>query len=314
MSDKINRELAALFNKGRKANDKILAQVEAQIIEQYKIALETVRRDIADLFARYGEDLTFEQAVKFSRLSNLEKKITGELSRLGAAVKVRISGGIREAYSTAYYYSAFALEATLQQSLGFGVLSNDKIEAALLNPVDRIKWPSRLQAHIEALNRRVRQAIAQGLIQGSGLSKVARDVRDSIGRDAYQALRIIRTESQRAQSAARLLAIEQVEQKSGEQGFTVYRVWLATLDGRTRESHRRLDGQRADEDGYFYFDDESRTTAPGMSGIAEEDIHCRCTIISEFEGVPLQWRRDNVERKNIPFVTYEDWYKARIDK
>lgn len=292
----------------------MLAEYERTIVQHYRDALRAVRREIADVYARFGDDVSYAEMQKYKRLASLEQAIVKELQRLGVQARSAIRAGIKDVYSASYYHSAFTFETTLQTKFGFGALDPAKIEAAVFNPLDRIKWSERLSGHITVLNRRIQSAITQGLIQGYGLARTARSVREAIERNAYESLRIIRTESQRAQSAARLAAIEKVEAASSELGFSVYRVWLATLDQRTRESHRQLDGQRADADGFFYFGDGGRTQAPGMSGIAEEDIHCRCTVITEFEGIPQQMRRDNEAKVNIPYTTYEQWYENRIKK
>ena len=66
-------------------------------------------------------------------------------------------------------------------------------------------------------------------------------------------------------------------------GMKIARVWVSTKDGRTRDSHKAMDGQEADKDGFFHFPGGGQTAGPGLSGIAEEDIHCRCTVIMQIK-------------------------------
>lgn len=64
-------------------------------------------------------------------------------------------------------------------------------------------------------------------------------------------------------------------------GGAFERVWIATFDTRTRESHRKAEGQRAALDGAFAVGDPpSMLRWPGdPMGPPEETIQCRCTTI-----------------------------------
>ena len=89
------------------------------------------------------------------------------------------------------------------------------------------------------------------------------------------------------------------------------RVWVATLDGRTRDRHRMLDGQKVDVDQPFEYGGMTAMYTGGF-GIASMDINCRCTVRAEIEGMEPKLRRarDPKTGKNvvIPNTTYEEWY------
>ncbi len=311
-SSKINRDLARLLKISEKQLDKNLSAYEKRIAGEYALALRDVRAKIAEVFERFGPGLNFAAMAKYNRLANLEKEITERLQKMGIKIKSHIRQGIKDAYSKTFYTTAFSLESAIQAKLGFGLLSKDIIEAAVLNPMDRIGWPKRLQNQVSQMNDALKSVLTQGFIQGYSFTEIARNVRDKIERDAYQAIRIIRTEGQRAQSAARIAAFEKAEAAADRQGFSTFRVWVATLDNRTRDSHQYLDGQRADKDGFFYFQSGERTEGPGLSGIASEDINCRCTVIMEFEDIPQQVRQDNIDKEIIPYQTFGEWFGQRI--
>ena len=52
--------------------------------------------------------------------------------------------------------------------------------------------------------------------------------------------------------------------------------------------------------------------APRLFGVAEEDIRCRCTMITLVEGYSLEFRRARGEGV-IPYKTFDEWKKNRID-
>jgi hypothetical protein len=46
-------------------------------------------------------------------------------------------------------------------------------------------------------------------------------------------------------------------------GMTIKKVWISTLDDKTRDDHTEMDGQEADADGMFTFPDGTKTEALG---------------------------------------------------
>jgi uncharacterized protein with gpF-like domain len=55
--------------------------------------------------------------------------------------------------------------------------------------------------------------------------------------------------------------------------------WLATKDGRTRDSHRHLDGEVQAMEQPF----SNGLMHPGASGPAREVINCRCALLPVFD-------------------------------
>lgn len=60
-------------------------------------------------------------------------------------------------------------------------------------------------------------------------------------------------------------------------GLVDAKEWLSVQDDATRESHSDLDGQQRGIREAFDAGAHS-TQGPGLFGIAEEDINCRCTV------------------------------------
>src|SRR5690606_23595185 len=128
--------------------------------------------------------------------------------------------------------------------------------------------------------------------------------------DAKKAVRVAQTESHRIKNAARHESMQHAQAK----GIELKKVWVSTLDSKTRDRHRSLDGQKVDVDQPFK---SGGATAmyPGGFGIASQDVNCRCTFISVldgFEPTVRAARGEDGKTKVIPYTTYEDWYNARI--
>lgn len=290
-------------------DEKALANYEKELIKAYKNALDAIRLELAKMYERYGDDVNYADMVKYNRLTGLEKNIGDELRVLNKESNGKITKSIKETFGNNYAIIGYANESALNMSLGFGALNKDAIEAAILNKYDRIKWPDRLKANIDNLNNKVRSAVTEGLIQGHGYSKTANMVKDKIERDAFNTNRILRTESHRAQNEGRKYGYDQIKEEVESSGIIMVRAWMATLDGRTRDSHQAMDGQYEDENGKFHFPEGGEADAPGMSGIAAEDINCRCSTYTQVEDIPPGKRMDQ-EEGLIEYKNYREWAES----
>lgn len=273
----INQKLSALLNNADKAVDRSIGIYEKQIIHSYRNALEAIKKKIADMYEDYGEKVTYGEMNAYNRLAVLEGKIAEQLRELtGENIKLTRKS-IKESFTESYYRTGEAMETGFNVKLGFGQLNPDVISAAILNPLDRIKWPDRLKDHVNKLNQSIQEEISQGLIEGKGYAKITRGITNRTKICNHKAITIARTESGRAQSSARILAFEKSESAAKRLGIKTARVWVATNDGRTRDSHAEMDGQEANEKGKFVLPSGVETDGPRLSGIAKEDINCRCS-------------------------------------
>lgn len=99
---------------------------------------------------------------------------------------------------------------------------------------------------------------------------------DDLGEDfeLYELERIALTEGHRAYVGGQSDAADRIEQK---EGVLLFKRWDATMDGRTRETHRLLNGQIKRRDEMFTTVNGS-AKEPGKFGIASEDVNCRCIL------------------------------------
>jgi len=273
---KINVErLNELFQQADNQIEKLELTVESELIKHYQKALIEIKSDISALYEKYGDDVTYQEMVTYNRLTNLEIQIAKIIKSLNGRLIGTTEKGLNDIYSESFKLSTAGMQQA-GAAVSFGQLRASDIEAVIVNSLDRIKWQDRLKEQSEILLRQIKEELATGLIQGKGYAKIARTMNERSGIGAYKSLRIMRTEGHRAQSAGRLLAYDEAK----KQGLQIKKKWLSTKDSRTRDSHKAMDGQIENEEGLFVFPSGLTTAGPGLSGIAEEDIHCRCTIIA----------------------------------
>lgn len=272
--DDINKRLADLLKKAETNAEKLIAAHEKNLVKVYSRALKEIKLLILQMYEKYGSDVDYAQMVAYNRLTNLEQQIADEIKKLTNETIKTTTSTLKNIYSEQFYLTGFAFEESLGAKLGFGLLNPDVIKASVLNPLDRIKWTDRMKDHAQQYVKQIQTELTQGLIQGEGYGKIAKRIVDKTGINAGKVIRIVRTEGHRVQSAGSLLAYDKTQTAADRLGLKTVKVWVATLDNRTRDSHQRMDGKEADDEGIFTLPSGATTEAPGLSGVAEEDINC----------------------------------------
>ena len=306
----MSRDLADNFSRSEAWNATLLARQENIIRGHYRDAVREIQAELARLYEKYSTDgaLTYAQMTKYNRLLGLEKQIGGILGANDKAFSKTLKKLTAEQYEEAYFGHAWAIDNNVGVALKWGMIREADIVAITSNPLSLIsKSPLTNTTTLSVLERSgIRRAIVQGLIQGQSYPKMATGIKDVMNKSFGNAVRIARTEGHRAQ----VEGIQKSFVDAEVAGVDGIQVWSATLDERTRSSHGHLDGVPAEmingEPHWTIggFD----TTGPGKSGVAAEDINCRCVVRLEIEGLAPELRR--TQAKGIePYIKYDDWIK-----
>lgn len=307
--DKLNERLYALLNEGERRYNSTLSRYEKEELKIYRKALDDIR---AELF-KLPLDMTFTEANKYNRLLNLEGRIQSIINGLNKSAVGIGKNAIKETYTDAFYFTAYSWESTLNSKLGFGLLRTEAVNAAIINEYDKIKWPTRLKAHSEQLVQQIRTEISTGLIKGLPYDKIARNIKARADIGAYNTLRIVRTETHRAQSAGKIVSFDKAAAAAEKLGYKIARKWDATLDQKTRNTHRDLDGKSPDAEGFYITALGSKLIGPGYGphALPADVINCRCHERQEIEDMPLKTRRDNESGELVKYQTYNEWAETR---
>lgn len=97
---------------------------------------------------------------------------------------------------------------------------------------------------------------------------------------------IARTETHRALNAGRYEAMRQTAENAGVPGSAITAKWQSVGDGRTRDTHRALNGKKAPFEAAFTSFSGAMMRFPGdrsLGAPASETIHCRCTLSYELD-------------------------------
>lgn len=298
------------MNKEQKEREKALRKLEKEyekeLIRNYQIALKEIRAKVAFIYEKYDGD--WVEMNRYNRLTKLEKEIADEIRKLTGKNAQSLVRGLMEMFEEAYYQTAYVLTNSVNADLAFAILDRNLVRKAIENPLDRVGFLQRNKENQARLTRQLRENLTQSLIQGESYRTAAKRIRERMNIGATNALRISRTEMHRVRHQAQLESMNEGEKR----GILLKKQWLATIDERTRIRHGRLDGVQVDLDGQFEIDG-FKADGPGLFGVAEMDINCRCTLIEVVDGFEPGYRR--VKGVGIvKYATYEEFKKNGLVK
>lgn len=262
--------------------DNIISTAEKGIDRSFAATLKDILNEIAAMYQKYANGdgtLTWTDMNKFNRLQQEMTMISGAISKQYADVLNQLQSMTQTVYLENFMRSSYLYELAAQTPLGVSVPSTADIAEAVKNPIDKLTLPALMQSHQSEIINKLHISISQSLMAGEGYALMARRIQQAVGFSQAKARNVARTEGGRIQTQARLDSAEQAAKHADLQ-----KVWMSTLDLRTRPDHRKLDGQEADKDGYFHIH-EFKAKGPHLFGVAKEDCNCRCTVVMKVNGI-----------------------------
>lgn len=266
------------MNKRQKQVQKSLLNSELEVIKDleksYQQAVKDIDAVIASLMAR--KDTENLQAIIYQ--IKYQKALKSELEALLNVLHTRnytlIDNYLKDCYENAHIGTLFDLQGQgvplilplNQEKMISAITLNSKLSAPLYNT---------LGFNIDFLKISVRQEISRGIAQELSYQEIARNIKNTTNVDYNKSLRIAKTEGHRIQQESTY----NVQVEAIKKGANVVKQWDSTLDGKTRDTHRMLDGQIVGVDEYFKSESGYKALYPGGFGVASEDVHCRCVLL-----------------------------------
>lgn len=137
----------------------------------------------------------------------------------------------------------------------------------------------------------LRAEIAQGVIQGESIPKIAKRLENVFGKNERGWLNNARTAMTMAENQGRQSSYEQME----EDGIELGKQWIATHDRRVRKSHQHIDGEIVKVKEEF---SNGLMFPADPDGDPEEVYGCRCTMVAEVLGFKkLKYSKKRAERE-----------------
>ncbi len=293
-------------------------EVEKQLLQSEKAALDELKQAytqaLADVKAEVKElqkdpdiqskiyQLKYQQA--------LEEQLNTIIETLNDSNVTTVDDFLQKMYRDGYAGIIYSMQ-------GYGIplstpINQELLIKAVTTSTDSIKISQRLYDNVQQFKKDIISEISRGLASNADYKTIALYIATKGKTSFNNAYRIARTEGHRTAMQAKADSITAARSR----GADMVKVWDATLDGKTRASHARLHGQwREDGEEFTTYDDkgnEISTQYPGGFGIAEQDINCRCTLLSMPRWAltsETTYHLDNITDEIIEASTYDEWLK-----
>lgn len=212
-----------------------------------------------------------------------------------------------DVFVNAHNYSAYVIERTFYD-VSFSVVNAQTLQllqsgnapllpALTLNSKKASKW----------MQKRIRNEIASGILQGESIDKMAKRLRNVSGMANAASIRTARTACTCAENAGRQMTYEE----AAKQGLRMRKQWLCTVDSRTRSSHASLDGETVEYNKKF----SNGLMYPGdPKGAASEVYNCRCTMVTvDPEGEDGERRVNHAAtgKRLLTYKTFDEYMRMK---
>lgn len=314
--------------------------------EQYRKAIDNVEKDIAKWYTRYADGnnislteakrllnskeraefrMSVEEYIKKGKTLAYSDKWAKELE--AASVRVHVSrlealrvqmqqqvatltahelGGLyelaRNTYTDGYYHTAYEIQKGIGVGWELMQLDTNKIDKLISKPwaADGKVFSERIWGKQAQLTSELETLLTQSLIRGESPKKVIKELTQRFNVSKSKAGRLVMTETAFFSSAAQKDAFNDL-------GVEKYEV-LATLDSRTSETCRHMDGKVMPMSEF-----KPGVTAPPFH------VYCRSATMPFFDDeFTLKEKRaardENGNYYTVPAqMKYEDWKRVWVD-
>lgn len=264
------------MNQRQKETQQVFLNNEKAVLKQlegnYKDALNEINNKIAILQAREDADLQ-HVIYQIDYQKALKSQVQTVLDQLHNNNFETVSEYLTKSYEDGFIGTMYDLQ-------GQGIplvfpIDEEQVTAAIQHETKLSEsLYTRLGKDTKVLSKQIAGEISRGIASASMYSEISRNIAGYCGISKNKAMRIARTESHRIQCKATADA----QRKAKEKGADVVKQWDASLDGKTRDTHRELDGQIRELDEPFEVQGMT-AMQPGDFGDPAEDCNCRCALL-----------------------------------
>lgn len=240
----------------------------------------------------------------------LQGQVSGILDKMQADNYSTIDSYLKTSYESGYIGTMYDIArqgipiiAPIDQAAAVrAILTDSKVSGTLYGA---------LGVDVGKLKKSITQEISRGIASGLSYRDITRNISNASGAPLSRAKTIVRTEGHRIQQTA----TRDAQQVAKSKGADVVKQWDAALDGRTRDSHRQVDGEIRELDEKF----SNGLMFPGdPNGAAAEVINCRCASLQRAKWALDQSELDTLKKRAEYFGldktdNFEDFRKKYLN-
>lgn len=240
--------------------------------------------------------------VRIRRLEELQNEIDVMVKSIYAQEKDFSTLNYINTSYDAYYKSIYDIQNFTGYAFGFDQLNITNVDQVLNSRWSGLNYSDRIWNNTQALANGLKEQLLIGMLTGKTESEMAKELANKFSTSAFNARRLIRTESN--------YIAEELEAQSYEECGAKKYIFLATLDLKTSEVCREHDLKK-----YLLKERKVGVNCPPMH------VWCRSTTIIELDQTTLDGlkrrARDPDTGKSYLLdnnLSYKDWLKEQEDK
>ena len=273
------------------------ATAEKEIRKIYKGLRKELQSYLSDVYMNYSEEdlLNYGMLAKAGMDARFLEEVEQRINDITPKVASEIRKTVAATYEACYEGMQFAVEELVKdrkQLLDtFSVVravTPDVIKAAVNNPISGLTLNDTLEKHRKDIIYDIKRNIGVGLTNGDRYTTMAKRISESLDGDYKKSIRIVRTETHRVRESGFNDAATELNNalKNGTSGYVMAKTWHTMQDNRVRPArqkrakynHIKMDGVTIPIDDLFELPSGATCKAPSQTGVAGEDINCRCYL------------------------------------
>ncbi len=263
------------MNKREKSVLQALLDSEKAVIKkleyQYRAALHQINEKIRIL---QSDELTQSRIYHLQYQKALQGQVQAILEKLHGDEYTTIQQYLHDSYTDAFVGTMYNLHGQ-GMPLILPIDQKQAVKAILTDSQINEGLYEALGVDAQKLKKAISSEISRGIASALTYTEIAMNISNASKAPLSRAKLIARTESHRIQQEAAYEASEEAKAHNAD----VVNQWCAVLDGKTRDTHRRLDGQIREVGDYFEMDGK-KAKYPGGFGDPAEDCNCRCVLLT----------------------------------
>lgn len=262
--------------------------IESNIRREYKQALQKLQAVIAKYYAAYGnsDDSTMTQGDLRSagKYKNFLQDVVDHLNGITEPVDKQIRQVIEDTYTTCYNGMVSAVKQSASNTQlgsllsGLSSVAPETVKNVVENPMRKLTLSTVLNRRRTQIISSTKKTLAVGLASGDSYTRMAQRIADTLDVDYKKAMRIVRTEANRAINRGFQDVTKEASEMLLGSDYIEVKEWCSMDDESVRSTHQHLNGKKIHALDVF---ESSGTSAdcPGAFGVASEDINCRCFLM-----------------------------------
>lgn len=314
---------------GHKETDEALGKLERRIKKVYVQAYEETEAKLQDYLSRFAtKDKIKQEQLRTGKITQDEynywrkgqvmigkrwqemvDSLAADYTNANRLAMSMVGDSLPGVYALNHDYGTFQVEKGSMVDTSYALYDRSTVEGLIrdnpnLLPRAKVNVPKDLRWNKQHVNN----AVLQGILQGESNDKIASRLQTVTSMNHAAAIRNARTMTTGAENAGRTDSYK----RAAEMGIELEQEWLATLDGRTRDSHRALDGEHIPlaKDKWHPAKFSNGCRYPGdPEGPPWEVYNCRCTLVVAIKGID---QSDAPRNSKLGSMSYEEWYGGKL--